>query len=52
MQIVEILVLFTFIQIGDRLFVPLADENEVNIDIVSLRSRAADVGSALVRMYA
>ena len=52
MQIVEILVLFTFLQIGDRLFVPLADENKVIIDIVSLPSRPADVGSALVRIYA
>lgn len=52
MQMVKILVLFTILQIGDRLFVPLADENEVNIDIVSLPSWAADIESALVRTYA
>ena len=51
LQIVEILVLFAFLQIADRLFVPLVDENEVNVDITSLRS-PADIGNVLVRAYA
>ena len=45
------LVLFAFLQIADRLFVPLVDENGVNVDITSFRS-PADIGNTLVRAHA
>ena len=42
---------FRFLQIADRLFVPLVDENGVNVDITSFRS-PADIGNTLVRVHA